>query len=194
MKLYNLVGTNRKDKFKFLTCLLQQIFISKENTVLLSLKFFSLVLVKIPYQTADEILFIIYEINRFMSSTCGSLRDSVKNMICPPRESVQLKSPRLHNKECKNKSEACCAVNYLVMLKRYLKKKYGIEDVRIHKFNPKEAGKTYEILSIDRETEEFEHPDCAELVNFESEETLRKIANEFEQLLRDDDDISCSDA
>jgi cohesin loading factor subunit SCC2 len=194
MKLYNLVGTNRKDKFKFLTCLLQQIFISKENSVLLSLKFFSLVLVKIPYQTADEILFIIYEINRFMSSTCGSLRDSVKNMICPPRESVQLKSPRLHNKECKNKSEACCAVNYLVMLKRYLKKKYGIEDVRIHKFNPKEAGKTYEILSIDRETEEFEHPDCAELVNFESEETLRKIANEFEQLLRDDDDISCSDA
>jgi len=193
MKLYNLVGTSRKDKYKFLNSLLQQIFAPKENSVLLFLKFFSLVLVRLPYKTVDEILFIIYEINRFMSSTCGSLQESVKRMICPLKESVQLTSLPLP-KEYKNKMEACCAVNYLVMLKKYLKKKYGIEDVKIHRFNPKEAGKTYELLKIDLKFEEFEHPDCAELVNWDSKETFRNIANEFEQLLQVDADISCSDA
>uniref|UniRef100_A0A5S6QA84 Nipped-B protein n=1 Tax=Trichuris muris TaxID=70415 RepID=A0A5S6QA84_TRIMR len=162
--LYTVIRNNKQHRRCFLRSLLQ-LFDEVGKTSLHELIYIADNLATFPYQTIDEPLFIIHNIDLIISVTGSTLLQNFQSLLLPTasndeeeEESIESVMERLPPdthalKECIDTSQG---IVVLLMLNQHLKESFGITDSKLQEYSPNESSKQYDKSSTRRNVGAFQ--------------------------------------
>ncbi|KFD48385.1 LOW QUALITY PROTEIN: hypothetical protein M513_10737, partial [Trichuris suis] len=198
--LYTVMRNNKQHRRCFLRSLLQ-LFDEVGKTSLLELIYIADNLATFPYQTIDEPLFIIHNIDLIISVTGSTLLQNFQSLLLPTssndeeeEETVESVMERLpaHTHAMKECIDTSQGIVVLLMLNQYLKESFAITDAKLQEYSPNESSKQYDKSTSRRNVGPFqpryaleyvEKQSAGELPSGYDSQWLCKLYIDFKQLM-----------
>lgn len=146
--IYKLVNGTRATRFKFLRALLRRYEGKTSGSDITYLCFLASAISGLPFTMSDEVLFVVFHVNRIISLRASMLQESLQRRL------KRLEETNADNVDAETREgvELSIGVSILLALKHYLKLAYDLNDARMQAYNPADALKTGEGFRFDKDS------------------------------------------
>ena len=110
----------------------------------------------LPFTMSDEVLFVIFHLNRIISLRASTLQDSLAARVARAEAAGDADPPA----DLRNDIEASLSASIVLSLKRHLKLTYDLTDARTRAYNPAEPLKSAEAFRYDEDASELDLSWC----------------------------------
>lgn len=154
--IYKLVNGTRSTRFKFLRALLRRYEGKSSGSDATYLCFLANAIGALPFTMSDEVLFVIFHLNRIISLRASTLQDSLAKRI-EQAEAAGIEEPP---EDLREDVELSLSASIMLSLKRHLKLTYDLADARTQAYNPAEALKSAEAFRYDEDASDMDLSWC----------------------------------
>ena len=161
--IYKLVNGTRASRFKFLLALLRRYEGKTSGSDVTYLCFLASAIAALPFTMSDEVLFVIFHLNRVISLRASTLQDSLKERVANEKETLGTNSEV--SVDLKENIELSLSASIMLSLKRHLKLTYDLTDQRTQAYNPAEPLKSAEAFRKDEDASALDLSWCDPLAS-----------------------------
>ena len=159
--IYKLVNGTRSTRFKFLSALLRRYEGKTVGSDVTYLCFLANAIAALPFTMTDEVLFVIFHLNRIISLRASTLQDSLTERVA----AVTAKNDEELSADLKDDVELSLSASIMLSLKQHLKLTFDITDAKTQAYNPAEPLKSGEAFRKDEEASSLDLSWCDPLAS-----------------------------
>ena len=147
--IYKLLHQNRNSRLKFIHAILRRFEGAASRSEIPYLCFLANVVSLLPYTTNDEVMYVVFHLNRIVSLRAAILHDALRRHL---EEFGHLAAGKITKVDdsARRDVELSTILSLILVLKQYFVRYFELTDSRIHAYKPSQPLKTSEILRCNR--------------------------------------------
>lgn len=148
--IYKLLNQNRNSRLKFIHAILRRFEGAASRSEIPYLCFLANVVSLLPYTTNDEVMYVVFHLNRIVSLRAAILHDALRRHLEEFGPLAAGKKKTKVDDSARRDVELSTILSLILVLKQYFVRCFELTDSRIHAYKPSQPLKTSEILRCNR--------------------------------------------